>query len=84
MNNRVDAIARSVDPVTLEVVRNKLEGIAGEVEGYHQQMSKVFAFRFRLFVCVAARGLPAAAGFGARATRCCSSSARGWLSSKGV
>ena len=30
MNHSVDVLTRGVDPVTLEVVRNKLEGIAGE------------------------------------------------------
>ena len=32
MNNTVEASTRSVDPVTLEVVRNKLEGIANEMQ----------------------------------------------------
>ena len=32
MNKRIDGIAASVDPITLEVVRNKLEGIAGEMQ----------------------------------------------------
>ncbi len=32
MNDRADAAVASVDPVTLEVVRNKLEGIAGEMQ----------------------------------------------------
>ncbi|MBL8384523.1 MAG: hydantoinase B/oxoprolinase family protein [Burkholderiales bacterium] len=32
MNDRADAALASVDPVTLEVVRNKLEGIAGEMQ----------------------------------------------------
>ena len=32
MNNAVEAITPSVDPVTLEVVRNKLEGIANEMQ----------------------------------------------------
>ena len=32
MNYSVDAITKDVDPVTLEVVRNKLEGIANEMQ----------------------------------------------------